>query len=346
MGKQHVTFSDIARYTNFSKTTISRYFNRPDSLTPENQERIRQALIDLNYKENKVAKILAKGQTEFVGILVPNLYQHYFSEMLNQILLTYEEFGYKFLVFVGNENEEVEKRYLEELMSYQIEGLIIMSHTIPSAELKELPCPIVSIEREDEYISSVNCDNYMGAIQATRLLVRHGCDVLIHVNSPTSENTPAFQRIQGFRDFCRENSIRHEIIVKNMGVTHSTVSPAMRRILTEIEERYPYERKGIFFSDDTRANEFLNLLVRQYGTLPDSYRIVGFDNSPIAETAVFPISTVGQQIDVIARTAVKLLVELIRQKKEHPQEPLESRHQVIMPVLYQRETTEYIGQGY
>ena len=56
--KKNVTFNDIAQYTHFSKTTISRYFNNPDSLTPENQQIISDALDKLNYKENKVAKIL------------------------------------------------------------------------------------------------------------------------------------------------------------------------------------------------------------------------------------------------------------------------------------------------
>lgn len=100
MSKKKVTFDDIARYTNFSKTTISRYFNNPDSLTLKNQEIIAQALIDLDYKENKVAKILANaGKREFVGIIVPNLYLHYYSEMLNQILSSYEKFVTNFLFF-------------------------------------------------------------------------------------------------------------------------------------------------------------------------------------------------------------------------------------------------------
>ena len=79
MGKKNVTFDDIAKYTNFSKTTISRYFNNPDSLTLENQKIISDALEALNYKENKVARILANGKTEFVGILIPDLYMHYYA---------------------------------------------------------------------------------------------------------------------------------------------------------------------------------------------------------------------------------------------------------------------------
>ena len=66
MKTKKVTFADIAAYTNFSKTTISRYFNNPDSLTLENQQKIAEALTALNYKENKVGRILASGKTEFV----------------------------------------------------------------------------------------------------------------------------------------------------------------------------------------------------------------------------------------------------------------------------------------
>ena len=66
MAKKQVTFADIAEYTHFSKTTISRYFNHPDSLTLENQEKISQALEDLGYKKNKLAKVLANGKSEFI----------------------------------------------------------------------------------------------------------------------------------------------------------------------------------------------------------------------------------------------------------------------------------------
>ena len=62
--QKRVTFDDIAKHTNFSKTTISRYFNDPDSLTLENQEKIAKALVELNYHENKLAKVLANGNTE------------------------------------------------------------------------------------------------------------------------------------------------------------------------------------------------------------------------------------------------------------------------------------------
>lgn len=60
MGKKNITFNDIAKYTGFSKTTVSRYFNNPDSLTLKNQQIISDALDKLNYQENKVARILKR----------------------------------------------------------------------------------------------------------------------------------------------------------------------------------------------------------------------------------------------------------------------------------------------
>ncbi|WWR14844.1 LacI family DNA-binding transcriptional regulator [Lachnospiraceae bacterium JLR.KK008] len=339
--KKNVTFSDIAKYTNFSKTTISRYFNDPDSLTLENQEIISAALEKLDYKENKVARILANGNTEFIGIIIPNMFYRYYSEMMNRILSTYETFGYKFLVFIGDQDEEAERRYIRELLAYKIEGLIILSDTIPSRELAQLQIPIVTIEREDKYVCSVNTDNYMGGIQAVSLLAKHNCDVFLHINSPTPPEVPAFGRIQGFLDFCVEHHLEHRTVYKEMGARYELVQENMKEILTELEQRYPGRKKGIFVSNDTHANVLVNLLVRKYGTLPDDYLIVGFDNSPISTEAVIPISTVGQQIDKIAYEAVSLLVEQMKERQKRKPVPLkEPIHKVIVPVLKRRETTE------
>lgn len=345
--KKNVTFSDIAKYTNFSKTTISRYFNNPDSLTLENQEIISNALVALNYKENKVARILANGKSEFIGIIIPNLFYHYYSEMLTQILSTYEEFGYKFLVFIGKEDEEAERRYIKELLAYKIEGLIILSHTIPSSELARLQIPIVTIEREDKYVCSVNSDNYMGGVQAASLLMKHHCDILIHINSPTHPDRPAYGRIQGFLDICREKHLPHHIIYKEFRDNYSEMQMYLEEALAEIESHFRDLKKGVFISSDTNANAFLNLLFRKYGTLPDDYLLIGFDNSPVSTEAIMPISTVGQQIDQIAHEAVSLLVQLMNERKKRKPAPLkEPVHKVITPVLMRRATTEKEASDY
>lgn len=340
MGKKNITFNDIAKYTNFSKTTISRYFNNPDSLTLENQEIIANALQELNYKENKVAKVLANGKTEFVGVIVPNLYMHYYSEMLNQLISTYEKFRYKFLVFSGNDDENTEQQYIQELLAYKVEGLIVLSHTLPSELLASYNIPVVAIEREDRHICSVNCDNYMGGVQATSLLLKNNCDILIHINSDVSPEIPSYQRIQGFLDTCRQQNVSHELILRDFYTDFESNQAVMNHLLDELIPKYSNKRKGIFMPNDTFTNILLNLLFQRYRTLPDDFRIIGFDNSPISREAIIPFSTVGQQIDQIAYSAMELLDSLMKERRKRRPEPLkEPIHKVITPVLVNRQTT-------
>lgn len=344
MKKKSVTFQDIADYTGFSKTTISRYFNNPDSLTLENQKIIADALTALDYKENKVARILANGKTEYIGIIVPNLFLHYYSEMLDLLLSTYEKYGYKFLVFVGNEKKDVEQRYISELLAYQIEGMIILSHTIPSKELAAYNIPIVTIEREDQYVCSVNTDNYMGGVQAASLLSQTKCDILIHINSKADPNVPAYDRIRGFQDICEENHLRYDLILEDFGNSYEENARKMEEVFQQVEDRYDGLSKGFFISNDTHANILLNILIRKYGRLPERYKIVGFDNSPISSEAVIPISTVGQQMEVMAEEAMELLVMQMNERKKRRPTPLnEPIHKIITPVLIRRGTTDSNG---
>lgn len=340
MKQKKVTFADIAAYTGFSKTTISRYFNDPDSLTLENQQKIADALTELDYKENKVGRILASGKTEFVGIIIPNLYMHFYSEMLSQILDTYGTYGYKFLVFAGNEKADVERKYIEELLAYNIEGMIVLSGTVPSRELASYGVPVVGIEREDQFISSVNTDNYMGGVQAASLLRKSGCDIIIHVNADMPDSQPASGRIRGFVDTCEEYRLPYELILTDLGNTFEENRERISALTDQLEQKYPGKRKGIFMPNDTHANVLLNLLIQRYGSLPDTYQIIGFDNSPISREAVIPISTVGQQISVIANEAMKLLSEQMEErKKRRPAPQAGPVHRIIPPLLIRRETT-------
>ena len=340
-GEKNVTFADIAAYTGFSKTTISRYFNNPDSITVENQEKIANALEVLDYKENKLARVMANGKTEMVGVIIPNLYMHYYSDMLDHIISTYEEYGYKFIVFAGNEDADVERRYIQELLAYKTEGLIILSHTLSSKELAEYHVPIVTIEREDEYVCSVNTDNYMGGVQAATVLAKSGCDILLHANADFPNTIPAYKRIQGFQDFCETNGLEHRIMIRDFGANFEENNAEIAKLLQEIEETYAEKKVGIFMPNDTHANILLNLIVRKYGTLPERYKIIGFDNSPVSREAIFPITTVGQQMDKIAQEAVELLSLQISERKKRRPKPLAAPiHKVLTPILIRRETTK------
>ena len=131
------------------------------------------------------------------------------------------------------------------------------------------------------------------------------------------------------------------MIIKDLGNTFETFKEHLGGIAEQLAEKYPAQKKGIFFSSDTQANIFLNILIRKHGMLPEDILIVGFDNSPVSREAIIPISTVGQQTDVMAYEAVKMLVEQMNErKKRRPALLKEPVHKAIAPVLFKRETTE------
>ena len=181
----------------------------------------------------------------------------------------------------------------------------------------------------------------MGAVQATSLLFKNNCDILIHINSNVQKDIPSYGRIQGFKDICSENHIKHELILRDLGHSHQEIHNCMLEIYKYLKEKYPNQKKGLFMANDTHANNMLNIIFREYGTLPDEYRIIGFDDSPIAEQTIIPISTIGQQINKIAYEAMELLVsQMNERKKRRPKPQTEIIHKNVTPILIRRETTD------
>ena len=128
----------------------------------------------------------------------------------------------------------------------QIEGLIVFSHTLPSEKLASYQIPVIAIEREAEHISSVNTDNYMGALQATFLLIRNKCDILIHINVNVDKSIPAYDRIRSFQETCEEYHVPYDIDLSVEGNSYHEISNVIREIFNKIEAKYPDQKKVSF----------------------------------------------------------------------------------------------------
>lgn len=180
----------------------------------------------------------------------------------------------------------------------------------------------------------------MGAVQATSLLAKTGADILIHINADVNCQVPSYGRIKGFTDICEEYQIRHELILTDTGSSYEETTRILKDLLEKIDQKYTGLTKGIFLPNDTFANILLNQLIQKYSKLPDDYKIIGFDDSPVSREAIVPISTVGQQIDKIVSTAMDILNDQI--KERHKRKPVlspEPVHKIIPPILISRDTT-------
>lgn len=83
------------------------------------------------------------------------------------------------------------------------------------------------------------------------LLIRNKCEILIHINVPVPEEIPAYNRIRGFEDTCREHHVPYDLILRDLGYNYETTFQAIWQVFQTIEQTYPDKKKGVFLANDT-----------------------------------------------------------------------------------------------
>ena len=142
-----VKITDIAERSGVSMTTVSRYFNHPELISQTTQDKIKTAIKELNYQQDNLARILVTGESNLVGVIFPHLHLSFYTELLNQLIKYGKEKGYNLIVYTSNDSREEELQLIQNLISYRIKGLILLSHLLSAQDIENLPVPVISIER-------------------------------------------------------------------------------------------------------------------------------------------------------------------------------------------------------
>lgn len=325
MGKVKIT--DIAERSGVSLTTVSRYFNHPELLSQETQDKIRTAIKELNYQQDNLARILVTGESNLVGVIFPHLHLSFYTELLNQLIKCGKEKGYNLIVYTSNDSKKEELQLIQNLISYRIKGLILLSHLLSPRDIENLAVPVISVERVGGNFKQINNDNFTGGKLAANLLIRNGCEVFIHINNDFREDWPSFKRILGFeyevRDFC------YERIIENNFTDPYTPKAAesMNRLVQHITTKYAGKKIGVFCSNDDIACLFERQCIKNRIDIPNNIELIGYDNSPVSSYAVYPITSVDQNISLMAQIAIQSLENYI---------PYES---MVPATLVEKETT-------
>lgn len=293
----------IAELSGVSVTTVSRFFNHPELLSKKTSDKILEAIKATNYQHNSIASSLAKGESNLIGLILPNLKINYFSELLNNIIEECKLKGYNCLVYTSDLSKEDESEHISKFIQYNVKGLIILSHLLSPEELEQFNTKIVTIEREGGNYKMINSDNLTGAKLATQKLIDDNCSKIYHINNGHHENWPSFNRIVGF-ELTSRNYNSEVIIDSNLTDTSSEEAKlAIDKIMSRIYE--PNEKIGIFASNDNIAVLIENYCLTYRINIPQNVEIIGYDNALISNNVPFPITTVAQNIELMAKLAVE-----------------------------------------
>jgi LacI family sucrose operon transcriptional repressor len=321
------TIKDVAQVAGVTVTTVSRVLNNRGYISEATRTKVNEAMKQLNYQPNEIARSLFRGKSNLIGLIIPDVSHPFFGQLTNAIEYYANKFGYKILLCDAYQDSTKERSYIDMLKRHQVEGIIMGSHTLEVMEYLETDLPIVTIDRDiSKKIPNISSDNYYGGKLATKLLVDKGCKKLAHISGPLELNTPANKRYLAFMDVVKEENI--DYIVKH---TELNNFESYENLLYDMFEKYP-DIDGIFASSDLVAASIIKVANSIKKEIPKDLKIVGYDDIKLAYLLSPSLTTIRQPIKAMGELAIKILIDEIKGEK--------CKTENILPVeLIIRETT-------
>ncbi len=334
-----VTIKDIAQALGISTSTVSRALRDSYEISPQTKQMVLECAERLNYRPNPIALSLKERRSRSIGIVVCEIANNFFSQVINGVESIAYDRGYNVIISQSRESCEREFIDLQYLASRSVDGLLISlsTETTDISQLKTLHAkglPIVFFDRISEEIDThkVVLDNFKGSYDATEHLIRNGHHrIAVLTNSAYLSITSG--RIAGFKEAMHahglpldENYIQH---CAYGGMVFEEVEEAINRLLS-----LPDKPDAIFATSDKLTTGTLKTLKRRGIHIPTDISIVGFSNSEIAELIGPPLTVVRQPAFEMGQVATELLLRVIESKR--PVTQFETK--VLQPELFIRES--------
>lgn len=303
---------DVAQKAGVTVTTVSRVLNNRGYISEKTRKKVCEAMEEINYQPNELARALFRQKSSFIGLIVPSVSNPFFAELTEKIEYYAHKFGYKIILCNSFKDSKKEQECIEMLKRHQVEGIIMGSHAMEVSEYLSIKLPIVSIDRilleSTPYVAS---DNYAGGVLATKLLINKGCRKLAHISGNLILNTSANKRCEAFIDTAKEYGVPY--IVKETSFENFDEASYQDEI-NSLFHKYP-NIDGIFASSDLIAATIIKVAANLGKKIPRDLKIVGYDDVNIASLIVPNITTIRQSIEEMGSMLVELIIKLVENQE-------------------------------
>ena len=273
----------------------------PGYISEETRKKVTQAMQEMNYQPNELARSLAKAHSNTIGVIVPHISHPFFSKMISALESAAAKRGYKILLCNSKDQPEKETEYLDMFISNRVTGVVMASRDVQIEKFHDLKIPIVNFEREENTEAiTIQCDNEQGGALAASHLADCGCCHLLHFGGIVGRDMPADRRADGFLRVCRERGIEGEVLLSDR------LSYGSMHYESYIEKgllEHP-ETDGIFASSDLIAAQVLQRLYAMGKRVPEDIKVVGFDDTVIAGITTPSITTIHQPIEEMSELSI------------------------------------------
>ena len=305
----NITIKDVARVAKVSVATVSRALNGHDNVTEGVRAAVLKAANDLRYTPHAAARSLSSKRTNTIGVVLPDLYGEFFSELVRGIDQVAREHG-KYLLVSSYHGHPEEQGAALRAMRGRVDGLLVMSPYVhESGFVTEnlpsfLPVVLINTHLPDSGFVSLRIDNHGAAVQMVRHLVAAGRRRIAFITGP-EDNFDARERLRGYRDAMDEllPGTKEWIFPGDFGESsghEAGVAIAAAKVRPD----------AVFAANDMMALGCLFALNQASIHVPDDIALAGFDDIPLARYVHPPLTTMRVNISELGARALRALLDV------------------------------------
>ena len=338
MTKQRITVKDIAKECGVSVATVSRVINRNGRFSEETEQRVREVMARHNYQPNQMAKGLRANRTDAIGVIVPDISNEFFSNIILTMQSWFFERGYATIIYNTNNDLAMERQCHTMLAAQGVAGVVSANSLEDVRDALERPIPTVYVDRfvnahdGKKKVASISSDNVRSGRLAAYELVDSGCKrpavITASASSPVTD-----MRTEGFVLGLAERGI--ELPEENIFTPTETSFEQGKSIMGHMVAT-GLSFDGVFCQTDWLAMGALEALRELHVRVPQEVAVVGHDDIMIARFGRPPLTTIHQDTTRIGRKAAELILSMVEGNPPKEQS-------ISIPVgLVRRESTHRI----
>lgn len=314
--KKSVSIKDIAKAAGASPALVSFVLNGKQKqyrVSDAMAEKIREVAKALDYKPNGFAKSLRDGTSHTIGVIVSDISNLFFADIVKNIETAAEEYGYMALFASSDESSDKLADLTEKMLRKEVDGMIVVpcdgsESTIKMLEDRNMPLVLL-----DRYIPGVKTDyvslnNRKAAYEATEHLVRQGYRKIGFVGYGANL-TNMKGRIEGYTQAMIDNGLKDSVIIRQ--VEMRTLDKSCEKAMNALMDS---EVDAILFATNTITIKCLYYIQNKGIHIPDDLGIVCFDGESAFDFFYAPVTYVSQPLERMARKAVEILIEHLESK--------------------------------
>jgi LacI family transcriptional regulator len=333
---RRITIVDVARHAEVSTTAVSKVLRNAYGVSPKMQARVRQAIAELGYRPNAAARGM-RGQTYTIGVMLPNIVNPFFAQILDGLTDYLADTDYQVLLGPGCNGREAEAKVTHAMIDRSMDGLILIAPISTRAHLEHVaatvPTVVIGRHSRSQIYDSVADDDFAGAALVVDHLADLGHRRIAHIDHHETDpdcliEMPNAVRVAGYRQAMIARGLADHIDIAATSYTQEGGYLGAKQLLAR-----PVRPTAIFAGADIVAMGALDAIAEAGLRVPEDISVAGYDNTTFAAFRPISLTSVDQAGHQIGASAARLLLDRIADRTRP------ATQVKLSPTLVPRRTT-------